>query len=101
MNRTKKLLHRYSAFFEDMSFFVRLACVWLSPLYAAMLSIALGVYLNPLAVLIPSIPFVIWAIREDMRKQAVVMSEAFEGSGEKWKKSVDEYVKLLKDKKKC
>lgn len=99
MNRVRKFLRGYYAFFNNWGYYAWFWSVGIYALVGAMSAIALGVYVHPLATLIPLIPALILAIREALRRGAVVMSEAFEGSGEKSKEAALEYVEIVKKQK--
>jgi hypothetical protein len=96
VRRIKRLLFAYNSFLKDTGRLTWWFGVVIYPLIAAIFVMLLGVYIHPLAGLIPMIPPLIVAIREDIRRGKVLMSEAYEVIGERWQKAFDDYVELVK-----
>lgn len=91
-----RLLKSYNSFLRDLGFLAWFFGVVVYPLVGAMLAIGLGVYVHPLASLLPMIPPLAAAIREDIRRNRIVMSEAFESTWTEQQRAINDYIELVK-----
>lgn len=92
----KRLYWEIRGFFKDVGFLFFIVLVASYIFIAPMVGWLLGLATHPLAILLPLIPPIIVAVREEIRRNKVVMSEAFEVIDEAWERALNDYIRMVK-----